>query len=137
VGECVGIGRRIEGGAACGIPFDRFGIFLRSPAEYRPHLEEVFRRAAIPYSFARGTTRPDRAGRALLALLACRAEDFSARRFAECTSLSQVPDARSSPDPEAAWTPPPIESLPIGVEPEPVIDEEPERLQLPIGLDRP
>ena len=133
--ECVEIARCIQAEAASGTPFDRIAIFLRSPAEYRPHLEEAFRRAAIPYYFARGTTRPDRAGRALLALLACRAEDFSARRFAEYTSLSQVPDAKSSPDPEAAWTPPPIESLPIGVEPEPVIDEEPEREQLPIDLE--
>lgn len=133
--ECVEIARRIQADAATGTPFDRIAIFLRSPAEYRPHLEEAFRRAAIPYYFARGTTRPDRAGRALLALLACRAEDFSARRFAEYTSLSQVPDAKTSTDPEAAWTPPPIESLPIGVEPEPLIDEEHEREQLPTDLE--
>ena len=106
--------------------FDRIAIFLRSTGEYRPHLEEAFRRAAIPAYFARGTTRPDPAGRALLALLACRSEDFSARRFAEYTSLSQVPDPESARDPEANWTAPPPDVLPLGVEPESPTDEESE-----------
>jgi ATP-dependent helicase/nuclease subunit B len=122
--ECVEIARQIQAEAERGMPFDRIAIFLRSVTEYRPHLEEAFRRASIPAYFARGTTRPDPAGRALLALLACRAEDYSARRFAEYTSLSQVPDPQASADAEANWAPPPSDLLPIGVEAEPEPEEE-------------
>ena len=129
--ECIEIARRIQAEAARGIPFDRIAVFLRSAGEYRPHLEEAFRRASIPAYFARGTTRPDPAGRALLALLACRAEDFSARRFAEYTSLSQVPDPQSAREPDADWAPPPTDMLPIGVEPEPVVQEDPTPEPLP------
>jgi hypothetical protein len=133
--ECVEIVRRIQAEAAHGIAFDRIAIFLRSIGEYRPHLEEAFRRAAIPAYFARGTTRPDPAGRALLALLACRSEDFSARRFAEYTSLSQVPDPASARDPEANWAAPPSDVLPLGIEPEPPADEEPDKESLAAALD--
>jgi RecB family exonuclease len=90
--ECVEIARRIQQEAACGVPFDRMAIFLHAPRDYTAHLEEALRRADIPVFFARGTTRPDPAGRALLALLACAAEGLSARRFAEYLSLAQVPD---------------------------------------------
>lgn len=90
--ECVEIARRIQQEAARGVPFDRMAIFLHAPRDYTAHLEEALRRAAIPAFFARGTTRPDPAGRALLALLACAAEGLSARRFAEYLSLAQVPD---------------------------------------------
>jgi hypothetical protein len=45
----------------------------------------------VPAWFHRGTRRPDPAGRALLALLACADEELSARRFAEYVSLGQVP----------------------------------------------
>src|SRR6185436_7862628 len=48
--------------------------------------------------FDRGARRPDPAGRAFLALLACRSEGLSARRFAEYLSFGQVPD----PDPDGA-----------------------------------
>lgn len=133
--ECVEIARRIQAEAAAGIPFDKMAVFLRSPAEYRPHLEEAFRRAAIPAYFARGTSRPDAAGRALLALLACRAENFSARRFAEYTSLAQVPDADSQLEPDANWAPPSSELLPIGVEPEPAPERDFESEPLPIDLE--
>ena len=133
--ECVEIARRVQAEAARGIEFDRIAIFLRSVGEYRPHLEEAFRRAAIPAYFARGTTRPDPAGRALLALLACRAEDFSARRFAEYTSLSQVPDPEAVRDFEANWAPPPTDVLPLGVEPEPPADEESETEPLAADLE--
>ena len=133
--ECVEIARRVQTEAARGIPFDRIAIFLRSTGEYRPHLEEAFRRAAIPAYFARGTTRPDPAGRALLALLECRAQDFSARRFAEYTSLSQVPNPEISGDPEANWAPPPTDVLPLGVETEPPDDEESESEPLPADLE--
>ena len=131
--ECVEIARRVQAEAARGISFDRIAIFLRSTAEYRPHLEEAFRRAAIPTYFARGTTRPDPAGRALLALLACRADDFSARRFAEYTSLSQVPDQESVRDAETNWSPPPSDVLPLGVEPE--APEHSESDPLPVDLE--
>lgn len=133
--ECVEIARRVQAEAARGIAFDRIAVFLRSTGEYRPHLEEAFRRAAIPVYFARGTTRPDPAGRALLALLACRSEDFSARRFAEYTSLSQVPDPESARDPENNWAPPPADVLPLGVEPEPPGDEESEIEPVPGDLE--
>ena len=135
--ECVEIVRRVQAEAARGIAFDRIAIFLRSTGEYRPHLEEAFRRAAIPVYFARGTTRPDPAGRALLALLACRAEDFSARRFAEYTSLSQVPDPESSRDPETNWAPPPTDVLPLGVEPEPPAAEAEDIEPLAADLESP
>ncbi|MEB2285090.1 MAG: PD-(D/E)XK nuclease family protein [Myxococcales bacterium] len=91
--ECVEIARRIQEEAARGVPFDRMAVFLHAPREYAAHLEEALRRAEVPAFFARGTTRPDPAGRALLALLACAAEGLSARRFAEYLSLAQVPDA--------------------------------------------
>jgi RecB family exonuclease len=90
--ECVEIARTIQAEAARGARFDRMAVLLRSPAEYRPHLEEAFQRAGIPAFFARGTTRPEPAGRAFLTLLACAAEGLTARRFAEYLSLAQVPD---------------------------------------------
>jgi ATP-dependent helicase/nuclease subunit B len=134
--ECVEIARRVQAEAAPGIPFDRIAVFLRSPAEYRLHLEEAFRRAAIPAYFARGTTRPDPAGRALLALLRCRSEDFSARRFAEYTSLAQVPNPEAANNAEPNWAPPPGDVLPIGVEPESPTEDETENEPLPINLER-
>ena len=79
-----------------GIPFDRMAVLLRSPKEYRAHLDEAFARADIPVHFARGAVRPDPAGRAFYSLLKCAAEGLSARRFAEYLSLSQVPDADPS-----------------------------------------
>jgi ATP-dependent helicase/nuclease subunit B len=102
--ECVEIARRVQEQAAAGVPFDRMAIFLRSPNAYRSHLEEALRRASIPACFARGALRPDPAGRALLALLACAAESLSARRFAEYLSLGQVPDPDAASD--DAWAPP-------------------------------
>lgn len=91
--ECVEIARRILRCARDGIVFDRMAVLLRSADEYRPHLEEALDRAGIPVHFARGAVRPDPAGRALHALLACAAEGLSARRFAEYLSLGEVPDA--------------------------------------------
>ena len=120
--ECVEIARGVQATAARGVPFDRIAVFLRSPTEYRPHIEEAFRRAAIPVFFARGTTRPDPAGRALLALLACKAERLSARRFAEYVSLAQVPDAGAAR--KAEWTPPDDDLLPLPPAIEPRTDEE-------------
>src|SRR5205823_13806236 len=122
--ECVEIARGGQAGAARGVPFDRMAVFLRSPAEYRPHLEEAFRRASIPVFFSRGTTRPDPAGRALLALLACKPERPPARRFAEYVSLAQVPDPAAAQDADARWTPPEDDLLPLPPATEPSADDE-------------
>jgi len=122
--ECVEIARGVQGEATRGVPFDRMAVLLRSPAEYRSHLEEAFRRAAIPVFFARGTTRPDPAGRALLALLACKTERLSARRFAEYVSLAQVPDPGAAEDADARWTPPEDDLLPLPPATEPRANDE-------------
>ena len=119
--ECVEIVRRVLALAREGIAFDRMAVLLRSPQEYRSHLEEAFGRANVPVYFARGAVRPDPAGRAFHALLCCAAENLSARRFAEYLSLSQVPDAKpdGSP-PEAApaserWVAPDQDLIPRAV----------------------
>jgi CRISPR/Cas system-associated exonuclease Cas4 (RecB family) len=90
--ECVEIARRIQSEAKRGVPFDRIAVLLHAPLRYAPYLEEALNRAGIPAWFTRGTSRPEPGGRALLALLNCAAERFSARRFAEYLSLAQVPD---------------------------------------------
>ncbi len=112
--ECVEIARSIQQEAAAGVAFDRIAVFLRSTFEYGSHLEEAFRRAAIPAYFARGTTRPDAAGRALLALLACASEGLSARRFAEYVSLAQVPNPEeaAASQTEDRWIPPQLDLIP-------------------------
>jgi ATP-dependent helicase/nuclease subunit B len=61
--ECVEIVRRVLALAREGIALDRIGILLRSPQEYRSHLEEAFGRANILVYFAHGAVRPDPAGR--------------------------------------------------------------------------
>ncbi len=99
--ECVEIARRVRRMAASGTPFDRIAVLLRSPERYQPLLEEALRRAAIPAWFRRGTARPDPAGRAFLALLACAADRLSASRFAEYLSLAQVPPVDSEGAPKA------------------------------------
>src|SRR6478672_509612 len=101
-----------------GIPLDRIAVLLRSPEEYRAHLEEAFARADIPAHFARGAVRPDPAGRAFYSLLKCAAEGLSARRFAEYLSLAQVPDAGVGGQPPEAtargdrWGIPDLELVP-------------------------
>ncbi|MGZ6125213.1 MAG: PD-(D/E)XK nuclease family protein, partial [Myxococcales bacterium] len=78
--------------------------------------------------FSAGTRRPDPAGRAFLALLACAAEDLSARRFAEYLSLGEVPEAMSGAPPPAPaagdrWVPPDEElTARAGQEPSPAQD---------------
>ncbi|MGE0520272.1 MAG: PD-(D/E)XK nuclease family protein [Candidatus Binatia bacterium] len=89
--EAVEIARAILDEAAAGTPFDDMAVLLRAPATYTPLLAAAFQRAAIPAYFAPGTTRPDPAGRALLALLGCAADGLSAKRFAEYLSFAQVP----------------------------------------------
>ena len=89
--EAVEIARRILRLAREGVRFDQIAILLRNPERYQPMIEDALRRAAIPAWFSRGTMRPDPAGRAFLALLACAAEKCSASRFAEYLSFGQVP----------------------------------------------
>lgn len=115
--ECVEIARRLQAEAARGTPFDRMAIFLRAPLVYRSHLEEALRRASIPAWFVRGTTHPDPAGRAFLALLACAADALSARRFAEYLSLAQVPEPGGAA--AEAWARPTHELTPVPLATEP------------------
>jgi CRISPR/Cas system-associated exonuclease Cas4 (RecB family) len=89
--ECIEIARRLRRMASKGMAFDRAAVLLRSPERYQSLLEEALRRAGIPAWFSRGVARPDPAGRAFLALLACAQEKCSATRFAEYLSLGQVP----------------------------------------------
>jgi ATP-dependent helicase/nuclease subunit B len=93
--ECVEIARRIQAEASGGVAFDRIAIVLHGPSRYASYLEEALDRAGVPAWFARGASRPEPGGRALLALLACAAENLSARRFAEYLSLAQMPAAAS------------------------------------------
>src|SRR5882724_4184816 len=109
--ECVEIVRSIQAEAAQGVPFDQMAVLLNSPGEYRSHLEEAFSRAEIPAYFAQGSTAPDPAGRAMLALLSCAAEGLSAKRFAEYLSLGQVPEAQADKNLESAWVGPRDELL--------------------------
>jgi CRISPR/Cas system-associated exonuclease Cas4 (RecB family) len=100
--ECVEIARRVLAEAARGVPFDEMAVLLRSPQQYVGLIEHAFDRAGIAAHFDRGTRKPDPAGRAFLALIACAAERLSARRFAEYLSLGQVPVEDRAPD-DAAW----------------------------------
>ncbi len=95
--EAVEIVRRVLQEAAAGVPFDEMAVLLRAPQTYLGLLEHAFARAAVPAWFERGTRRPDPAGRAFLALLACADEGLSARRFAEYLSLGQVPPFVTGP----------------------------------------
>jgi len=77
------------------------------------------RRSDIPVFFSNGTSRPDRAGRAFLAILACADENLSAKRFAEYLSLGQVPaldDLGAPPRGRTAWAPPADELLQLNAE---------------------
>ena len=89
--ECVELARRI---LELDLRFDQIAVLLRAPGLHRAHLVEAFGRAGIPAYFARGTTRPNPAGRALLTLLDCADEGLSARAFAEYLSLSVAPAPR-------------------------------------------
>jgi CRISPR/Cas system-associated exonuclease Cas4 (RecB family) len=109
--ECVEIVRNIQVEAAQGVPFDQMAVLLNSPGEYRSHLEEAFARAEVPAYFVRGTTAPDPAGRAMLALLSCAADGLSAKRFAEYLSLGQVPAPDAVKDVNSRWEAPNDELL--------------------------
>jgi ATP-dependent helicase/nuclease subunit B len=143
--ECVEIARRIHALAEQGTPFDHIAIFLRNVDLYQPLIEEALRRAGIDHYFSRGAARPDPAGRAFLALLACAGEDCSATRFAEYLSLAQTPplDATGSPlirPPQ--WIPADDEifatfqaPLPGPARTQPVAEEIPP-LDVPIGWEK-
>jgi CRISPR/Cas system-associated exonuclease Cas4 (RecB family) len=109
--ECVEIARRIHQSAAGGVAFDRMAILLRSPERYQPLVEEALRRAGIPAYFSGGVARPDPAGRAFLALLACAGEGCSASRFAEYLSLGQAPPVDRPATADAAATLPPNDEM--------------------------
>ena len=102
--EAVEIARRVLEESARGVAFDEMAVLLRAPQTYLAVLEHAFERAGIPVWFNRGTRRPDPAGRALLALLACADEELSARRFAEYVSLGQVPLTEAAD--ADLWSPP-------------------------------
>ena len=107
--ECVEIARLVQREAAAGVPFDRMAVLLRTPQVYSALLETALRRAGVEAWFVRGTRAPDPAGRAFLALLACAAEQLSARRFSEYLSLGQVPRPDAGGAPPAGrgrWVPP-------------------------------
>ena len=102
--EAIEIARRLLTEAAQGTPFDQMAVLLRAPQTYLSVLEHALDRAGIPAWFHRGTRRPDPAGRAMLALLACADEGLSARRFAEYVSLGQVPLTETGNADQ--WSPP-------------------------------
>ena len=102
--EAIEIARRLMREAQRGVPFDQMAVLLRAPQTYLGVLEHALERAGIPAWFHRGTRRPDPAGRALLALLACADEELSARRFAEYVSLGQVPLTEAGN--ADVWSPP-------------------------------
>jgi ATP-dependent helicase/nuclease subunit B len=143
--ECVEIARRIRALAEQGVNFDRVAILLRNVEQYQPLVEEALRRAAIPAYFSRGVARPDPAGRAFLALLACAGEGCSATRFAEYLSLGQLPpvDKHGAPVKQPLqWTPPDDEILanfpapPLGLEiDKPDVASE-STLSVPIGWEK-
>ena len=127
--ECVEIARRLLQEANNSVAFDQMAILVRTPETYAPLLETALDRAGIPAYFARGTSRPDPAGRAFVVLLACASEGFSARRFAEYLSLGQVPALTEEGAPPAdreLWSPATDETIPsapsmdVSAEPEDV-----------------
>jgi ATP-dependent helicase/nuclease subunit B len=89
--EAVEIVRRILDEAARGVRFDEMAVLLRAPRQYLGLLEHACARGDVPVYFDRGTRRPDPAGRAFVALLACAVDGLSAKRFDEYLSLGQVP----------------------------------------------
>jgi ATP-dependent helicase/nuclease subunit B len=145
--ECIEMARRIRKLAKQGAPFDHIAILLRNVEQYQPLVEEAMRRAAIPAYFSRGAARPDPAGRAFLALLACATDNCSASRFAEYLSLGQLPPVDESGAPvrrPQSWVATDDEvlsnfqSVPPGSETPAVQDEAADefRLAVPIGWEK-
>lgn len=107
--EAVEVARMILDEARAGVRFDEMAVFLRLPESTSSLVQAAFRRAGIPAYFARGTKRPDPAGRAFLALLACKTDGLSAKRFAEYLSFGQVPvlgESGAPPEGGEAWSHP-------------------------------
>jgi ATP-dependent helicase/nuclease subunit B len=138
--ECVEIARRIRALAECGTPFDRIAILLRNVDPYQPLVEEALRRAGIDQYVSRGAARPDPAGRAFLALLACASEGCSASRFAEYLSLGQTPPLHPDGSPQirpAQWVPADDEILGTLEAPlAPAPDDHDPPLDVPIGWEK-
>lgn len=88
--EAVEVARRVLAAARRGVPFDAIAVAVRSREVHGAAIEAALARAGIPAWFEAGTRRPHPAGRTLLALLACRREGLSARRFAEALSLGEM-----------------------------------------------
>ena len=142
--EAVEVVRRLLVAADEGVAFDRMAITLRDPGSQRAAFSEALGRAGVPARFETGTRRPDPGGRALLALLRCRGEDYSARAFAAYLSLGVLPalDEGAPPPamPDAAlWVPPAREDedaprLPM---PEDAASSAPRREDVEAGLDGP
>jgi ATP-dependent helicase/nuclease subunit B len=133
--EAVEIARRLLQEADRGVRFDEMAVLLRAPQTYLSVLEHALERAGVPAWFHRGTRRPDPAGRALLALLACADEELSARRFAEYVSLGQVPLTEAGD--ADRWSPPADEIveavLPLDVRAEDQQPEDEARAQIDRG----
>ena len=129
--ECVEMARSILATTESGIPFDRMAILLRNPEGYQPLVEDALRRAGIPAFFSQGSRRPNPAGRAFLALLACASEGLTASRFSEYLSLGQVPqpdEKGAPPKRDPAWVPVQGELFPdIRPVEEPEVASEPEK----------
>jgi ATP-dependent helicase/DNAse subunit B len=132
--ECVEIARSILAASNRGVPFDHMAVVLRNPDLYQPLLEDALRRARIPGFYTRGTRRPNPAGRALLALLACASEKLSATRFSEYLSLGQIPDTEPATEitPKSTWVAPQGELFA-----EVATEEEPSPVDVPPHLDAP
>jgi ATP-dependent helicase/nuclease subunit B len=137
--ECVEIARRILRLTEQGTPFDRIAILLRNVDPYQPLMEEALRRAGIDYYFSRGAARPDPAGRAFLALLACASDGCSASRFAEYLSLGQVPLLDDDGAPQARptqWVPADDEILGTFETRVAAEDDDPHSLDVPLGWEK-
>jgi len=140
--EVVEIARRIRQFADSGVPFDQVAVLLRAPERYQGVIEEALGRAGIPAYFSRGTARPDPAGRAFLALLACASEGCSASRFSEYLSLGQTPQldpAGRPPQVEPEFVPPEddiFQSSPPGALRPPDSEDESVTIATPIAWER-
>ncbi|MBK8942958.1 MAG: PD-(D/E)XK nuclease family protein [Polyangiaceae bacterium] len=98
--EAVEVTRLVLTEAQRGVGFDDIAIVVPSRDTYASHLSTALGRAGVPVRFEVGTRRPHPSGRALLALLACRAERGSGRRLFEFVStgqLARVPSPAASP----------------------------------------
>lgn len=105
--ECVEIVRHIRRLAAQGTRFDQMAVLLPDAQTYQPLIEDALGRAEVEGFFTQGVRRPDPAGRALVALLACASEGLSASRFSEYLSLGQLPAPASGAEPsDPTWVPP-------------------------------